>query len=169
MKNGNSNSNIGKYDDVVDSSILITSDNSRTNNSGLDSFSNQRANKENLEQNDCDNDEININIFRFKFKDDFTNWLIEQYPKKFINLNGYEILKSYINFRYGDEIEFDRKDYQFFVSFKREIIVEIKIWLETFQLTFEDYKIYFELFIEDLNLNYKSSFEKILALNNSYL
>jgi hypothetical protein len=104
-----------------------------------------------------------------KFKDDFTNWLIEQYPKNFINLNGYEILKSYINFRYGDGIVFDRKDYQFFVSFKREIIVEIKIWLATFQLTFEDYKIYFELFIEDLNLNYKSSFEKILDLYNSYL
>jgi hypothetical protein len=90
MKNGNSNSNIGKYDDVVDSSILITSDNSRTNNSGLDSFSNQRANKENLEQNDCDNDEININIFRFKFKDDFT---IELY--KFAKIHQYDHRKDF--------------------------------------------------------------------------
>lgn len=104
-----------------------------------------------------------------EFKEDFRNWLIEQYPKNFKNLSGYEILKSYIHFRYGDKILFERKDFQFFVSFKREIIDEIKIWLETFQLTFEDYKIYFDLFIEDLNLNSKSSFEKTIDLFNSYL
>lgn len=104
-----------------------------------------------------------------EFKEDFRNWLIEQYPKNFKNLSGYEILKSYIHFRYSNEIVFERKDFQFFVSFKREIIDEIRIWLETFQLTFEDYKIYFELFIEDINLNYKSSFEKINSLFNSYL
>ncbi len=104
-----------------------------------------------------------------EFKEDFRNWLIEQYPKNFKNLSGYEILKSYIHFRYGNEIVFERKDFQFFISFKREIIDEIKIWLETFQLIFEDYKIYFELFIDDINLNYKSSFEKIFDLFNSYL
>jgi hypothetical protein len=104
-----------------------------------------------------------------EFKEDFRNWLIEQYPKNFKNLSGYEILKSYIHFRYSSEIVFERKDFQFFVSFKREIIDEIRIWLETFQLTFEDYKIYFELFIEDISLNYKTSFEKINSLFNLYL
>jgi len=57
-----------------------------------------------------------------EFKEDFRNWLIEQYPKNFKTLSGYEILKSYIIFRYGNEVEFERKDFQFFVSFKREII-----------------------------------------------
>jgi hypothetical protein len=104
-----------------------------------------------------------------EFKEDFRNWLIEQYPKNFNNLSGYEILKSFVHFRYGNEIIFERKDFQFFVSFKREIIDEIKVWLETFKLTFEDYKIYFEIFIDDLNLNYKSSFEKVFDLFNSYL
>ena len=37
---------------------------------------------------------------------------------------------AYIKF-VGDKIVFDRKDYQFFVSFKREIIDEIKLWIET--------------------------------------
>ena len=104
-----------------------------------------------------------------EFKDDFRNWLIEHSPKNFKTLSGYKILKSYIIFRYGNEVEFERKDFQFFVSFKREIIDDIKIWLETFKLTFEDYKIYFELFIEDINLNYKSSYEKTTELFDSYL
>lgn len=104
-----------------------------------------------------------------EFKEDFRNWLIEQYPKNFKTLSGYEILKSYIIFRYGNEVEFERKDFQFFVSFKREIIDDIKMWLETFKLTFEDYKIYLELFIEDINLNFKSSFEKTIDLFDSYL
>jgi hypothetical protein len=104
-----------------------------------------------------------------EFKENFRNWLIEQYPKYFKNLSGYEILKSFIYFKYGNEIVFERKDFQFFVSFKREIIDEIKVWLESFQLTFEDYKIYFELFIEDLNLNSKTSFEKTMDLFNSFL
>jgi hypothetical protein len=90
MKNGNSNSNIGIYDDIVDSSILIASDNNRTNNSGLDSFSNQGANKEYFEQNDCNTDEININIFRFKFKDEFTGELY-----KFAKIHQYDHRKDF--------------------------------------------------------------------------
>jgi hypothetical protein len=104
-----------------------------------------------------------------EFKEQFRNWLIEQSPKNFKTLSGYEIVKSYIQFRNGDEIVFDRKDYQFFVSFKREIIDEIKVWLETFKLNFEDYISYFILFIEDINLNCKPSFEKTINLFNLYL
>ena len=94
-----------------------------------------------------------------EFKENFRNWLIEQSPKSFKTLSGYEILKSYIIFRYGDEIIFERKDFQFFVSFKREIIDEIKVWLETFELNFEDFKIYFELFSEDFLLENEPSFD----------
>ena len=50
-----------------------------------------------------------------EFKEQFRIWLIEQSPKNFKSLSGYEIVKSYIQFRNGDEIVFDRKDYQFFV------------------------------------------------------
>ena len=64
-------------------------------------------------------------------------------------------------FRYGDEIVFERKDFQFFISFKREIIDEIKLWLETFELNFEDFKIYFELFSEDFLLENEPSFDDV--------
>ena len=104
-----------------------------------------------------------------EFKEHFRYWLIEQSPKNFKTLSGYEILKSYIIFRYGDEIVFDRKDFQFFVSFKREIIDEIKVWLETFELNFEDFKIYFELFSEDFLLENEPSFDAIFLEFISYI
>jgi hypothetical protein len=42
-----------------------------------------------------------------EFKEDFRNWLIEQSPKNFKTLSGYEILKSYIIFRYGSTFVFN--------------------------------------------------------------
>ena len=104
-----------------------------------------------------------------EFKEDFRNWLIEQYPKNFKNLSGYEILKSYIHFRYSNEIVFERKDFEFFVSFKREIIDEIKVWLESFELTFEDYKTYFELFTENILSENVYSFETVFSEFKEYL
>jgi hypothetical protein len=104
-----------------------------------------------------------------EFKEHFRNWLIEQSPKNFKTLSGYEIVKSFINFKYDEGIEFNRKDFQFFVSFKREIIDEIKVWLELFQLTFEDYKTYFELFAEDILLENESSFETIFSEFKEYI
>lgn len=96
-----------------------------------------------------------------EFKEHFRYWLIEQSPKNFKTLSGFEILKSYIIFKYGDKVEFERKDFQFFVSFKREIIDEIKLWLETFELNFEDFKLYFELFIEDFLLENDAPFDVV--------
>jgi hypothetical protein len=96
-----------------------------------------------------------------EFKENFRNWLIEQSPKNFKTLSGFEVLKSYVIFKYGDKVEFDRKDFQFFVSFKREIIDEIKIWLETFELNFEDFKIYFELFSDDFLFENETSFDVV--------
>jgi len=46
-----------------------------------------------------------------EFKEHFRYWLIEQSPKNFKTLSGFEILKSYIIFKYGDKVEFDRKDF----------------------------------------------------------
>jgi hypothetical protein len=75
MKYDNSNSNIATNDVDVGSSILNISNSSRTSDDGLNTFSNQGANKEHLEEIDSYNDEINVNIFRFKFKDEFAREL----------------------------------------------------------------------------------------------
>ncbi len=104
-----------------------------------------------------------------QLKEDFTNWLIEQSPKDFKSLNGFEIFKPYVKFRYGNSINFERKDFQYLVNNKRDIIDEIKVWLDSFHLTFEDYKIYFELYLEEPYLNLKPSFQKTIESFNLYL
>ena len=90
MKYGNSISNIATYDVAIDSSIHNISDNIGTSNGGPDSLSNHRANEEHLEEINFDNDEINVNIFRFKFKDEFA---IELY--KFAKIHQYDHRKDF--------------------------------------------------------------------------
>lgn len=90
MKYENSSSNVATNDVVIDSSILNISDNIRTSNGRLDSFSNHGANKEHLEEDNHNNDEINVNIFRFKFKDEFTEELY-----KFAKIHQYDHRKDF--------------------------------------------------------------------------
>ena len=90
MKYDNSKSTIAINDITVDSSILNISDNIRASDGGFDSLSNHRANEECFEENDFDNNEINVNIFRFKFKEDFTEELY-----KFSKIHQYDHRKDF--------------------------------------------------------------------------
>ncbi len=109
------------------------------------------------------------NILNKEFNERFSIWLTEQSPKDFKNINGFEIVKSFLTFEYGENIEFEKKDFKFFISYKRELIEEIEKWLKTFELKFDDYRIYFELFTEDLLLENEISFENIFAEFKDYI
>lgn len=90
MKYENSITNIATTDVAIDSSIPTISDNIRTSNGGFDSFSNNKLIEEKHEESDFDNNEINVNIFRFKFKDEFTGELY-----KFAKIHQYDHRKDF--------------------------------------------------------------------------
>jgi len=91
MKYDNSNPTIAINGVAIDSSILNIQDNIRTSDdTKLDSFSNHGADEERIEEKDFDNDDINVNIFRFKFKEEFT---VELY--KFAKIHQYDHRKDF--------------------------------------------------------------------------
>ena len=77
MQNVNIINNKSDYADIIGNRVSIDTNNIGAiyNMDDTISVSDSHNNKREIHENDYNNDEINVNIFRFKFKDDFTNEL----------------------------------------------------------------------------------------------
>ena len=91
----------------------------------------------------------NYNISQEEFKNKFTEWLLEQTPSKFRIINGFEIIRAFIQQSLRGEILIDRSDYKFFISDNRELIKVIENWITTFHLSFDKYKLFFDNYCKD--------------------
>jgi hypothetical protein len=77
MQNVNIINNKSDYADIIGNRVSIDTNNIGAiyNMDDTISVSDSHNNKREIHENDYNNDEINVNIFRFKFKHDFTNEL----------------------------------------------------------------------------------------------
>lgn len=97
----------------------------------------------------------NYNISNEEFTNKFTGWLLEQSPSNFRIVNGFEIIRAFIKQYLSDDLLTDRTEYKFFISDKRELIKVIENWIATLDLSFDDYKMFFEIYCKDyLKENY---------------
>lgn len=100
-----------------------------------------------------------------EFNNKFSDWLFEKSITDFSILNGYSILRSFIKQYIGKDLLMDFSDYRYFIQDRRDLIKIIQLWISTFNLSFDDYKIFFEnyckIFLEENSINLKTPFTKV--------
>jgi hypothetical protein len=74
----------------ITSCLDIIPNNSGTSTYRFDTFSDSETNKDKINPNDCNNHEINVNIYRFKFTDEVTSELY-----KFSKIHQYDHRKDF--------------------------------------------------------------------------
>jgi hypothetical protein len=91
----------------------------------------------------------NFKISDEEFKSKFSEWLFEQSLSDFKTINGFEIVSSFFKQYLLNDLLKSRADYKYFISDKRELIKIIENWIETLELSFDDYKFLFEIYCKD--------------------
>lgn len=89
------------------------------------------------------------NISNEEFQNRFTDWLLDRSPSNFKAVNGFEIIRTFIKEYLSDDLLTDRTEYKFFITDKRELIKIIENWISTLDLSFQEYKIFFENYCKD--------------------